>query len=74
MERVVRGDVLVIGEVGLTGEVRAVTGLETRLKEGAALGFRQAVVPASALVDQPKLPLEAQGVATVEDALGLLLG
>ena len=74
MDRAVRGDVLVIGEVGLTGEVRAVTGLETRLKEGAALGFREAIVPASALVDQPKLPLEAQGVATVEDALGLLLG
>ena len=33
------GDVVVLGEVGLTGEVRAIGGLETRLREAAALGF-----------------------------------
>ena len=39
-----------LGEVGLTGEVRAIGGLETRLREAAALGFGQAVVPRSSLV------------------------
>ena len=73
MDRPVRGEVVVIGEVGLTGEVRAVTGLETRLHEAAQLGFTQAVVPKSNLVDAPRLPLETRGVATVHDALDVLL-
>jgi len=73
MDRPVRGDVVVIGEVGLTGEVRAVTGLEARLREAAQLGFTQAVVPKSNLLETPRLPLEAHGVATVHDALDVLL-
>ena len=74
LDRPVRGDVLVVGEVGLTGEVRAVAGLEGRLREAAALGFGQAVVPRSNLADRPQLALEALGVGTVEEALGALVG
>ncbi len=74
LDRPVRGDVVVVGEVGLTGEVRAVTGLEARLREAAALGFREAVVPQSNLAEQPRLPLEARGVTTVHAALDLLVG
>jgi len=37
---------VVAGEVGLTGEVRAVARLDTRLREAARLGFRTALVPA----------------------------
>jgi DNA repair protein RadA/Sms len=37
-----------IGEVGLLGELRAVSGLERRLREAARLGFRRAIVPRSA--------------------------
>jgi DNA repair protein RadA/Sms len=73
LDRPVRGDVVVAGEVGLTGEVRAITGLEARLREAAQLGFRQAVVPQSNLADHPRLPLEAHGVATVHAALDALL-
>ena len=73
MDRPVRGEVVVLGEVGLTGEVRAVTGLEPRLREAAQLGFTQAVVPKSNLLEAPRLPLEAHGVATVHDALDALL-
>jgi len=69
----VRGDVVVLGEVGLTGEVRAVTGLATRLREAAQLGFHQAVVPASNLAEGGELPLEAHGVATVDEAISVLL-
>ncbi len=74
MDRAVRGDVVVVGEVGLTGEVRAVSGLEARLREAAALGFREAVVPQSNLAEQPRLALEARGVGTVQAALDLLVG
>ncbi|MGI5827140.1 MAG: DNA repair protein RadA [Patescibacteria group bacterium] len=36
---------IVIGEVGLGGEVRAVSRLEQRLKEAEKLGFKQALIP-----------------------------
>ncbi len=36
---------LVLGEVGLTGEVRPIPALEPRLREAARLGFHQAIVP-----------------------------
>ncbi|HEV8643682.1 MAG TPA: DNA repair protein RadA [Methylomirabilota bacterium] len=73
MDRPVRGDVVVVGEVGLTGEVRAVTGLVARLSEAAQLGFSEAVVPQSNLIDGPRLPLQTHGVATVQAALDALL-
>jgi len=38
-----------MGEVGLAGEIRAVTGIPRRLAEAARLGFRGAVVPAGSL-------------------------
>jgi DNA repair protein RadA/Sms len=39
-------DLLVIGEVGLGGEVRPVFGVDMRLKEAERLGFKTAIVPA----------------------------
>ncbi|PWR24874.1 DNA repair protein RadA [Zavarzinia aquatilis] len=39
-------NMVVFGEIGLTGEVRPVTQTEARLKEAAKLGFDQALVPA----------------------------
>ena len=73
LDRPAPADIVVAGEVGLTGEVRAVTGLEARLREAAQLGFRQALVPQSNLADNPRLPLETHGVATVHAALDVLL-
>ena len=74
MDRAVPGDVLVVGEVGLTGEVRAVAGLELRLREAAALGFRRAIVPRSNVLEPTKVSLDVRGVATIGDALAALLG
>jgi DNA repair protein RadA/Sms len=73
LDRPVPADVLVVGEVGLTGEVRAVAGLETRLKEAATLGFKAAVVPRSNLGDGARLPLTVTGVSSVAEALSALL-
>ncbi|MBI2494763.1 MAG: DNA repair protein RadA, partial [Candidatus Rokubacteria bacterium] len=74
LDRPLPADLVVLGEVGLTGEVRAVAGLELRLREAAALGFRTALVPRGSLADRAKPPLEARGVATVTDALDAVLG
>lgn len=74
MDRPLAGNLVVLGEVGLAGEVRAVAGLETRLREAAALGFTGAVVPRNNLSDQKPFPLEAQGVASIDEAIRVLLG
>jgi DNA repair protein RadA/Sms len=73
-DRPVPTDVVLLGEVGLTGEVRGIGGLEARLGEAAALGFTSAVVPRSSLVAGTGHPLEVRGVATLDEALGLLVG
>ena len=42
----VEADMVVFGEIGLSGEVRPVTQADVRLKEAAKLGFAQALAPA----------------------------
>ncbi len=41
----VKADTVLIGEVGLSGELRMVGQMSARLREAAKLGFRQAIVP-----------------------------
>ena len=41
----VRADTVLIGEVGLSGELRMVGQMQTRLREAAKLGFKRAIVP-----------------------------
>ncbi|PYO25441.1 MAG: DNA repair protein RadA [Candidatus Rokuibacteriota bacterium] len=73
MERPLPADVVVLGEVGLTGEVRAVAGLESRLRAAAQLGFHSAVVPKSSAAEAGAAPLKVRGVATVAEAVEALL-
>lgn len=60
-------DFLILGEVGLAGEVRAVSQLEKRLAEGEKLGFQTALVPAAQ--KKPKTGLRLIPVKTVEEAV-----
>jgi DNA repair protein RadA/Sms len=41
----VRADLVLIGEIGLSGELRWVSQMEMRLREAAKLGFKSAVIP-----------------------------
>jgi DNA repair protein RadA/Sms len=41
----VRAETVLIGEIGLSGELRMVGQMQARLREAANLGFRTAVVP-----------------------------
>jgi DNA repair protein RadA/Sms len=61
---------LVLGEVGLAGEVRAVSQPEIRLAEAARLGFERAFLPAANArhADVPA-GIEAVAVESVEEAL-----
>jgi DNA repair protein RadA/Sms len=73
MERPLPADVVVVGEIGLTGEVRAVAGLEARLRAAAQLGFRSAVVPKSSAAELRSASISVRGVGTVTEALEALL-
>jgi DNA repair protein RadA/Sms len=67
-------DVVLFGEVGLAGEVRATSHAAMRLREAAQLGFTRCVVPESSLggLDVPR-GLDAVGVSSVAQALETLL-
>ncbi len=70
----VASDIAVIGEVGLSGELRAVTQLETRLKEAARLGFKRCLVPQSRSLQRIKVPdLEILVARTLAQALEIAL-
>jgi DNA repair protein RadA/Sms len=45
LDRPIDSRTVILGEVGLTGEVRAVSQLEVRVKEAARLGFSRCLVP-----------------------------
>lgn len=63
---------VVIGEVGLTGEVRAVVGLETRLAEAHKLGFRRAIVPKGQAGMKGPKGMELSAAGSVAEALECL--
>ncbi len=63
---------LLLGEVGLVGEVRSVTQPRPRLREAARHGFRRAIVPIAMVDEVPGL--ERIGVRTVREALEAALG
>lgn len=64
---------MISGEVGLGGEVRAVSQLEARLVETSRLGFSQAFVPEKGLIKKnvPK-NLECIGLTSLEHMMSLL--
>jgi len=69
----VERDIVVVGEIGLTGEVRGVNYLEKRLTEAAKLGFKKAVVPLSNSKKVEGTSLELIGVGNVREALDIIL-
>lgn len=68
-------DDVVIGEVGLTGEVRRVARIEQRVQEAAKLGFKRAIIPEKNLGGW-SVPsgIKVVGVESVQEALRITLG
>jgi DNA repair protein RadA/Sms len=56
-DRIVDPRTVLIGEVGLGGQIRAVSQLEIRLKEAAKLGFKKAIIPNTQTVQDYGLEL-----------------
>lgn len=68
-------DLVAIGEVGLTGELRSVTQLEQRLSEISRHGFKSAIIPKQhrGKVAAPS-GLKIFEAGTIREAMGLILG
>jgi DNA repair protein RadA/Sms len=67
-DRVVDPRTVLIGEVGLGGQVRLVSQMELRLKEAAKLGFKRAIVPKGQIYPDD-LDIEVVPVGKVIDAI-----
>jgi DNA repair protein RadA/Sms len=65
---------LVLGEVGLGGEVRAVSQAEARIKEAAKMGFKRCLLPERNLAKlEPVDGMELIGIQEVGEALDVVL-
>jgi DNA repair protein RadA/Sms len=66
-------DIVVFGEVGLAGEIRACPRGQERLKEAAKLGFKRAIIPKANLPKQATFDsMELIGVDRIETALQIV--
>lgn len=70
-DRVVPDDLVVIGELGLAGECRAVTNLEMRIREAARLGFKRAIVPFRN-VEKRKLEVDGMKIIPVRSVFEII--
>jgi len=66
---------IVFGEVGLSGEVRAVSMAQQRVQEAKRLGFSRVILPKSSMEQVKNIKgIELVGAATVKDALRVVAG
>ena len=70
LDRSIPKDTIIFGEVGLTGEVRAIGHVETRIAEAKKMGFVRCLVPHSNLKRMTKIKeIELTGVKTISEAI-----
>ncbi len=66
-------DVAVFGEIGLAGEVRAVSQAQQRAQEAARLGFKRCIVPSACLKQMQKIDgVEIFGVKSIRQAAAII--
>lgn len=74
--RVINAETVVVGEVGLGGEVRSVPRVESRIKEAINMGFKQCIIPKrnmKSLSEELHKKIKITGIDLVEEAVDLLL-
>lgn len=72
-DRPVNPKTIIFGEVGLSGEVRAVSMAEQRVNEAMKLGFEACILPQVCLEKMKKTDkIVLHGVSTVREAIGLI--
>ncbi len=70
-DKVISDELIAFGEIGLAGEVRAVSHIEYRVKEAVRLGFTKIVLPKKNITKRLKVPagVELLGVSNIYEAL-----
>ncbi len=70
-DNVIPDDLIAFGEIGLSGEVRAVSHIEYRVKEAVRLGFTKIVLPKKNITSALKVPenVELLGVSSIYQVL-----
>lgn len=64
---------MIIGEIGLAGEIRGVSNIMQRVKEADKLGFKQCIIPASNYdAAMEKLGIKITKVSNIVEALGVI--
>jgi DNA repair protein RadA/Sms len=70
----VRADLVLIGELGLSGELRMVGQINARLREAASLGFKSAIIPRRLQRKEPwPGGIEVQEVRSLREAIKLAM-
>ncbi len=72
LDKAIDPQTVILGEVGLAGEVRAITQPELRIAEAEKLGFSTCVIPAGSLKRLKKSAIKVRGVASVQEAMQLI--
>ena len=73
LDRPVHKETTLIGEIGLTGEIRAVSHAQARIKEAAKMGFTRCLVPAAALKQLSRVKgMTIESIRFLKDAMEVL--
>jgi DNA repair protein RadA/Sms len=69
-EKAMDFETLIIGEVGLTGEIRGVGQIEKRINEGKKLGFKRAIIPYVNIESAKKIKgIQIIGIRRVDEVM-----
>ena len=73
LDKAISDNTVVLGEIGLTGEVRAIGQADTRIAESRKMGFSRCLLPKSNLRRLPDIDgIDIEGVNTVSDVVDRL--
>ncbi|GIR29732.1 MAG: hypothetical protein CM15mP44_0150 [Candidatus Neomarinimicrobiota bacterium] len=73
MDKYIEKDIILCGEVGLTGEVRSISHLNQRITEALSLGFKKAIVPSYGMKEKLKnVDMDLYPVKNVKETFKIL--
>ena len=73
MDKFIEKDIILCGEVGLTGEVRSISRLNQRITEALSLGFKKAIVPSYSMKEKLKnVDMDLYPVKNVKETFKIL--
>ena len=73
MDKYIEKDIILCGEVGLTGEVRSISHLYHRIAEALSLGFKKAIVPSFGMKEKLKnIDMDLYPVKNVKETFKIL--